>query len=70
LRGIYVAPGVVTRIIALSRQPINGVVETSDIPGVPPKAKDLWARHPSVFHHHVECVRREANIGRRRLAAD
>jgi len=41
LRGIYVAPGVVGRIIALSRQPINGIIERPDIPGVPPKPRTL-----------------------------
>ena len=70
MRGIYVAPGVVGRIIALSRQPINGIIERPDIPGVPPKPENFRSWHSSILHHLIECVRRHANVGRRHLAAD
>ena len=70
MRGIYVAPGVVGRIIALSRQPINGIIDRPDIPGVPPKPENFRSWHSSILHHLIECVRRHANVGRRHLAAD
>jgi hypothetical protein len=58
------------RIIALSRQPINGIIERPDIPGVPPKAEHFRSRHSSILHHLIECVRRHTNVSRCRLATD